>query len=418
MTTLQEILTLLILTKFIFESMVSFLNLKKVHQQKVSVPNCVEGYMDLPLWQKCTNYTIAKTNYGRIENLISTIFSLFLLFFLLPFLYSKWEVWGSFGVWSSSIYTASFLILIQQFSLPLDWYRQFKLEQRFGFNKQTIKLWISDKMKELVLGVVLIGIVLVLLHFLYGKLSLLTSEYWWVLAFVALFLFQLFLMVLWPRLILPLFNKLTPLEDQELVAKLQKLSQKTGFQTKEILVIDGSKRSTHSNAFFTGFGKFRKIVLFDTLLKQLSYDEITSVVAHEIGHYKMGHIPKRLAISFFMGLLYFWFIDWLLNSAWFTSELNLPKVFAGELSPVLVFMIMFGGSITFWSSPISNFFSHKHEYEADLFAVSSTGSADGLLSALKKLSSENLSYPLPHRLVSVFYQSHPSLPQRDMNLNR
>ena len=147
MTTLQEILTLLILTKFIFESLVSFLNLKKVHQQKVSVPNCVEGYMDLPLWQKCTNYTIAKTNYGRIENLISTIFSLFLLFFLLPFLYSKWEVWGSFGVWSSSIYTASFLILIQQFSLPLDWYRQFKLEQRFGFNKQTIKLWISDKIK-------------------------------------------------------------------------------------------------------------------------------------------------------------------------------------------------------------------------------------------------------------------------------
>ena len=216
---------------------------------------------------------------------------------------------------------------------------------------------------------------------------------------------------------MPLFNKLNRLEDHELEDKLQALAQKTGFKSREILVIDGSKRSSHSNAFFTGFGKFRKIVLYDTLLKQLNHEEIVAVVAHEIGHYRLGHIPKRLFVSFVLGLLYFWIIHQLLVSSWFTTGLNIPSVFAGELSPVLITFILFGGAFTFWISPLSNYFSHKHEYEADRFAADSGNSRQSLLSALKKLSTENLSYPLPHRLVSVFYHSHPSLPQRDLNLN-
>ena len=220
---------------------------------------------------------------------------------MLPWFYSQWETTGDFGLLLSSFLSTLFLIAIQQISLPFDWYRQFKLEESFNFNKQTTSLWLSDKIKELILGLVLSGTVIFILFFLYEKMSLLFGDYWWVLAFVALFLFQICLMVLWPRFILPLFNKLTRLEDRELEDKLQALAQKTGFKSQEILVIDGSKRSSHSNAFFTGFGKFRKIVLYDTLLKQLNHEEIVAVVAHEIGHYRLGHIPKKVICIFCFG---------------------------------------------------------------------------------------------------------------------
>jgi STE24 endopeptidase len=417
MAFIQTTLVILILIKLIFEVFIARLSLKKIHQQRSLPPQTVSNYMDSIVWQRCTDYTIAKTKFGRFENFVSCIFQFFVILILLPWFYSQWETLGNFGILWSSFLTTLFLLAIQQISLPFDWYRQFKLEESFNFNKQTTRLWLSDKIKELVLGLVLLGTVIFILFFLYEKMSLLVGDYWWILAFVALFLFQIFLMVLWPRFILPLFNKLTRLEDRELEDKLQALAQKTGFKSREILVIDGSKRSSHSNAFFTGFGKFRKIVLYDTLLKQLNHEEIVAVVAHEIGHYRLGHIPKRLFVSFVLGLLYFWIIHQLLVSSWFTTGLNLPSVFVGELSPVLIAVILFGCVFTFWISPLSNFFSHKHEYEADRFAADSGDSKQSLLSALRKLSTENLSYPLPHRLVSVFYHSHPSLPQRDLNLN-
>jgi STE24 endopeptidase len=417
MAFIQTTLVTLILIKLMFELFIARLSLKKIHQQRSLLPKAVSNYMDSIVWQRCTDYTIAKTKFGRCENFVSCIFLIFVLLILLPWFYSQWETLGNFGNLWSSFLTTLFLLAIQQISLPFDWYRQFKLEESFNFNKQTTRLWLSDKIKELILGFVLLGTVIFILFFLYEKMSLLVGDYWWILAFVTLFLFQIFLMVLWPRFILPLFNKLTRLEDHELEDKLQALARKTGFKSREILVIDGSKRSSHSNAFFTGFGKFRKIVLYDTLLKQLNHEEIVAVVAHEIGHYRLGHIPKRLFVSFVLGLLYFWIIHQLLVSSWFTTGLNLPSVFAGELSPVLITVILFGGVFTFWISPLSNFFSHKHEYEADRFAADSGDSKQSLLSALRKLTTENLSYPLPHRLASVFYHSHPSLPQRDLNLN-
>ena len=418
MTFIQIILIFLILAKLVFEFLISHLSLKKICQQRSVVPKTVSDHMDSLVWQRCTDYTIAKTRFGRLENFVSSAFLIFALLILLPEFYLRWSMMGDLGILWSSVLTTLILVVIQQVSLPMDWFRQFKLEERFNFNKQTINLWVSDKIKELILGLILLGLMMSVLFFLFEKLSLFVGEYWWVFAFFALFFFQISLMVVWPRFILPFFNKLTRLEDRDLESKLQMLCQQTGFKSQEILVIDGSKRSSHSNAFFTGFGKFRKIVLYDTLLKQLSHKEIVAVVAHEIGHYRLGHIPKRLAVSFILGLFYFWVIHQLLLSSWFTSGLNLPEAFASELSPVLVFAVLFGSAFTFWISPLSNYFSHKHEYEADRFAADVIESEQSLLSALRKLSSENLSYPLPHRLVSVFYHSHPSLPQRDLNLNR
>ena len=256
---IQTTLVILILTKLMFEAFIARLSLKKILQQRSLLPKAVSNYMDSIVWQRCTDYTIAKTKFGRFENFVSCIFLIFVLLILLPWFYSQWETQGNFGILWSSFLTTLFLLVIQQISLPFDWYRQFKLEESFNFNKQTTKLWLSDKIKEFILGLVLIGTVIFILFFLFEKLSLLLGDYWWVLAFVALFLFQICLMILWPRFILPLFNKLTRLEDRELEDKLQALAQKTGFKSQEILVIDGSKRSSHSNAFFTGFGKFRKL---------------------------------------------------------------------------------------------------------------------------------------------------------------
>ena len=229
---------------------------------------------------------------------------LFYFSFLLPIYCEAWSSFWGVGIWQSAISTAAFLVLLQQLELPFDWYKQFRLEESFGFNNQTTKLWLTDKIKEFVIGCLLLTGNCPSSFSSCAQLSKFSQDFWWIFAFVTLFLLQITLMVLWPRLIIPLFNTLKPLEDDELRDKLRSLSDKTGFKTKEIKVIDGSKRSAHANAFFTGFGKFRKIVLYDTLLNQMNQKEVIGVVAHEIGHYKLGHIPKRLATSFIFGLLF------------------------------------------------------------------------------------------------------------------
>ena len=175
-------------------------------------------------------------------------------------------------------------------------------------------------------------------------------------------------MVLFPKLTLPLFNKLTPLDEGELKDRLMKLSDKTGFKANSIEVIDGSKRSGHSNAYFTGFGRFRRIVLYDTLIEQMSVEEIEAVLAHEVGHYKMGHIPKRLIMSFFIGLLGFGLIGYLLQSEWFYMGIGLDASLTSSLGPLIVGLSLILGFFTYWLTPLSNFFSRKHEFEADNFA--------------------------------------------------
>ena len=418
MTVLQSTLVFFLCTKFLSEQILSYLNFKKIKQNQFSVPRGVSEYMTPKEWQKCTNYSCDKIRFSYFETIFSFLLSIFVLFYLLPIYYLKWSFFMGHGIWEASLLTSAFILMLQQIDLPLDWYRQFKLEAKFDFNNQTLKLWITDKIKEFFLGVILLFTIMCLLHTLYAQLSLYAPKYWWALACLALFVFQLFLMVLWPRFVMPLFNTLTPLNDPGLRDQLNVLCDKTGFEMQEILVMDGSKRSSHSNAFFTGFGKFRKIVLFDTLIKQMSQNEIVSVVAHEVGHYKLGHIPKRLCLSFIFALLFFWLIDQILVSSWFARELDIPDIFSGEIGPVLVTFILFGGCITYWLSPLSNFLSRKHEFEADDYAVWATGSSDHLSSALKKLSVKNLSYPLPHPLVSFFYHSHPSLPERELNINK
>lgn len=285
------------------------------------------------------------------------------------------------------------------------------MEERFGFNKSTPGLWIADKFKGLAL-VFVIGFPL-----LWALLSLVdwAGGSWWIWGFGLMFGFQLLMLVLYPKVILPLFNKLTPLPEGELRTRLLALSERTGFKASTIEVIDGSKRSGHSNAYFTGFGRFRRIVLFDTLIAQLAPEELEAVLAHEVGHYRCGHIPKMIAMSAATLLGSFAAIAWLARSDWFNPAFGFP---AYELAPSFLLFGLLSGAVMFWFSPLSNILSRKHEYEADAFAREAMGGAGPLTGALRKLSQKNLSNLTPHPWFSGFYYSHPTLVEREAALTK
>ncbi len=228
-----------------------------------------------------------------------------------------------------------------------------------------------------------------------------------------MFGFQQLMLVLYPKLILPLFNKLTPLPEGDLRNRLLALGDRTGFRARAIQVMDGSKRSGHSNAFFTGFGRFRRIVLFDTLMAQLSAEELEAVLAHEIGHYRCGHIPKMLAVSAAMQLGGFALIAWLARSPWFNTAFGFPP---GELAPAFLLFGLLSGLVMFWFSPLTNYFSRRHEYEADAFARDAMGSASPIVGALRKLAQKNLSNLTPHPWFSAFFHSHPTLVERERSV--
>jgi len=215
---------------------------------------------------------------------------------------------------------------------------------------------------------------------------------------------------------MPLFNKFEPLPNGELRERLMDLGKRTGFLAKTILVMDGSKRSSHSNAFFTGFGRFRRIVLFDTLIEQLDTRQLEAVLAHEIGHYKLGHIPKMIAFSAISLLASFAFIGWLAQSEAFVEGFGFAE-FTGQLGPVLLLFGLLSGLVTFWTTPLTHFLSRKHEYEADHFAKQSLdGDPQPLMDSLRILNKKNLSNLTPHPIYSRFYYSHPTLIEREAAL--
>jgi STE24 endopeptidase len=303
------------------------------------------------------------------------------------------------------------MMLLSVPSLPFEWWEQFRLEEKFGFNKSSVGLWVMDKVKGTVLTLV-IGFPL-----LWALLSLVkwTGESWWLWGFALMFGFQLLMLVLYPKLILPLFNKLTPLPEGELRTRLLALGDRTGFHAKTIEVIDGSKRSGHSNAYFTGFGRFRRIVLFDTLIAQLTPEELEAVLAHEIGHYRRGHIPKMIALSAAMMFGGFGVIAWLARSPWFNLSFGFP---ADELAPSFLLFGLLSGLVTFWFSPLMNVLSRKHEYEADAFAREAVGGPAAMVGALRKLAQKNLTNLTPHPWFSAFHYSHPTLVEREAALAR
>lgn len=403
---------ILMVLRLLGELLLAELNRREVRRHAAQAPAAVAAILTPEDYTKSVAYTQAKLRFGMITEVFDTaLLALFVFCGVLPWLGAKFVSLAPAGVWDEALFLLAAGILLSIPSLPFDWWGQFRLEERFGFNKSTLKLWVADKFKGLALACA-IGFPL-----LWALLSLVrwVGGLWWVWGFALLFTFQLVMLVLYPKLILPLFNKLSPLGEGELRDRLISLADRTGFRARTIEVIDGSKRSGHSNAFFTGFGRFRRIVLFDTLMNQLTPEELEAVLAHEIGHYRRGHIPKMLAVSAVMQLTAFATIAWLAQSSWFNPAFGFA---AGELAPAFLLFGLLSGLVTFWFTPLGNIFSRKHEYEADAFARQVMGGAGPMVAALRKLAQKNLTNLTPHPWYSGFHYSHPTLVERERALTQ
>ena len=411
MLSVLAITAALLWLRLVGELALSALNRAEVRRHEFAPPPGASAIMDAATYGKSVAYTLEKSRFGVISGIFDTlVLAMFIFGGVLPWLFSSVAAWGAHGaVWDDVLFILLAGVLMAIPSLPFEWWQQFRLEEKFGFNKSTPALWVSDKLKGIALMFV-IGFPL-----LWALLSLVqwAGPRWWLWGFALVFTFQLLMLVLYPKLILPLFNKLTPLPEGELRTQLLALGERTGFRCAAIQVMDGSKRSGHSNAFFTGFGRFRRIVLFDTLIAQLTPSELEAVLAHEIGHYRCGHIPKMLAVSAAMLLGGFALIAWLAQSAWFNLAFGFPL---GELAPAFLLFGLLSGLVTFWFSPLMNFFSRKHEYEADAFARNAMGDAAPMVGALRKLAQKNLTNLTPHPWFSAFYYSHPTLIERERAL--
>lgn len=379
-----------------------------VQQHRSAVPKQFAEKITLQSHQKAADYTIAKTKLGLIDLFIGAILLLiFTLFGGLQWLSAQLVSLLGTGMNYQLGLLVSFALITGLIGLPMEYYRQFVLEEKFGFNKMSVKLFFTDIIKSTLIGAV-IGLPLL---WVILKLMGSAGDLWWIYAWLIWSGFQLLMMVLYPTVIAPLFNKFKPLEDENLKARIEGLMQRTGFASKGLFVMDGSKRSAHGNAYFSGFGAAKRIVFFDTLIERLAPQEIEAVLAHELGHFKKKHIVKRIALIFILSLGFLALLGFLKMQIWFYTGLGVQPLIIGNVAgsndamALLLFMLTLP-LFTFFFSPISSLTSRKHEFEADEFAAQYT-KADDLISALVKMYDDNASTLTPDPLYSTFYDSHP-----------
>jgi STE24 endopeptidase len=400
----------LIVLKWAAQIWLERLNLKHVQAHASAVPDAFKDIVDEATYRKSVEYTLAKGKFDQVETTYHVVILLLILFSgVLPWALNLFTHWLGNSAWAMAVFLFAVGLMLSLPGLPLAWYDQFKLEERFGFNTSTQKIWWLDRLKGLLLGIVLGFPLLVLIL----KFVDWTGSLWWLWAWAALLVFQMIMAVLAPVLILPLFNKFTALPDGSLRDRLLNLAERTRFRARSIQVMDGSKRSRHSNAFFTGFGQFRKIVLFDTLIQQLAEPELEAVLAHEIGHFKKKHIPKMLAMSAFASLVGFFCLSLLAKQEWFYRAFGFAS---GNIAPALLVFGLLSGLLTFWFSPVAHWWSRRYEYQADAFAAKTMDEPRSLVGALRKLNEKNLSNLTPHPIYSGFYYSHPTLLEREQAL--
>ena len=379
-------------------------HIRHIARHRASVPAEFAPKVPLAAHQKAADYTVAKTRFGLVGMLWggAVLIGFTLLGGLQLLSLALLPLTGP-GLWHQLALVVAFGVISSLLDLPLDWYRQFVLEQRFGFNKMTPALWLSDLVKSSIVGAV-IGLPL-----LWVVLTLMdkSGDLWWFYTWLVWSGFQLLMIAIYPSVIAPMFNKFTPLEDASLKQRIEGLMARVGFASRGLFVMDGSKRSAHGNAYFSGFGRAKRIVFFDTLLSRLEPQEIEAVLAHELGHFKLRHIVKRVAVMFAMSLAFLALLGYLKGQAWFYTGLGvLPFMNASNDGMALILFILVLPVFTFPLAPLSSITSRKHEFEADAFAARHT---DGrhLVSALVKMYEDNASTLTPDPLHSAFYDSHP-----------
>ena len=382
-------------------------HIRHVLAHRPAVPAQFAEKIPLEAHQKAADYTVAKTKLGLGVLVVNTAVLLgFTLLGGLQWLSMTLFKFAGPGMTYQLGLLLAFAFISGVLDLPFDYYRQFVLEEKFGFNKMTIGLFFADILKNTLLGAA-IGLPLI-----WVVLSLMekSGELWWLYAWIVWSGFQLLMLVLYPTLIAPLFNKFTPLADDSLRARIEGLMQRVGFASKGLFVMDGSKRSAHGNAYFSGFGAAKRIVFFDTLLERLAPQEIEAVLAHELGHFKLKHVVKRMAVMFGLSLGFLALLGFMKGQSWFYTGLGVNPILVdgpGQNNAMALILFMLALPVfTFLLSPLTSISSRKHEFEADAFAAKHTDAHD-LVSALVKMYEDNASTLTPDPLHSTFYDSHP-----------
>src|SRR2546423_1787528 len=380
--------------------------MRHVRAHRDAVPASFSGSIALSAHQKAADYTSAKTRLGMVDVLINAATLLvFTLGGLLQWLAEAWS--RAFAAGSIAHGTALLLsiVLIQSLiALPLAAYRTFGIEARFGFNRMTVRLFIADLVKHALVGLALGVPLLIAVLWLMGKMG----AYWWLYVWLVWVGYSAVLVMLYPALIMPLFNKFTPITEGELAGRVARLLERCGFKSSGLFLMDGSKRSSHGNAFFTGFGAAKRIVLFDTLVSRLQPPEVEAVLAHELGHYRLHHITKQMVLSAAISLAVLWLLGQLIDRDWFYSGLG---VRAPSPAAALALFMMVLPEFLFFLQPLTSRYSRRREYEADAYAVRHA-SPQELERALVKLYQDNAATLTPDPLHSAFYDSHPPAAMR------
>jgi STE24 endopeptidase len=379
-------------------------HIQHIQRHRDAVPEQFAAKIPLAAHQKAADYTIAKTKLKITLLVVNAVVLIgFTLLGGLQWLSELLTPAFGVGIAYQLALIAAVSIISSLIDLPIDYYKQFTLEERFGFNKMTPGLFFSDLIKHSVVGAA-IGLPL-----LWVTLTLMekSGDLWWLYAWLLWCGFQLFMIAFYQSLIAPLFNKFTPLEDESLRTRIEGLMQRVGFASKGLFVMDGSRRSAHGNAYFSGFGAAKRIVFFDTLLSRLAPNEIEAVLAHELGHFKLNHVVQRLLMMFALSLGFLALLGWLKGQVWFYTGLGVTPLMNGSNDAMALMLFMLAlPSFTFLFSPLMSITSRKNEFEADAFAAKHSNSSD-LISALVKLYEDNASTLTPDPLHSAFYDSHP-----------
>ncbi len=382
---------------------------KHVQAHRDKVPKAFEDQISLSAHQKAADYTVAKGRFGRKENIYGVIILLAWTFGGgLALLSNAWDGLGLSSMLTGVLFLLSFIVIGSLLDLPFSYYRTFVLEDKFGFNRNTPALFFSDFIKQtlltLIMGALLIWVALWMMQS--------TGELWWLYLWAAWIGFALFMMWAYPAFIAPLFNKFTPLDDAALQQRVENLLARCGFKSQGIFVMDGSRRSGHGNAYFTGLGSNKRIVFFDTLLNTLNEDQIEAVLAHELGHFRRKHVVKNMVVMAVISLIGLALLGWASNQTWFYEGLGVSQ--QSNAMALALFMLVIP-VFMFFLHPLMTSLSRKYEYEADAYAAS-VSSADDLIAALVALYKENASTLTPDPLVSAVYDSHPPAAMRIAHL--
>jgi STE24 endopeptidase len=410
-----ETITVLFLALFLLEFAVEFalneVNLAHVRERAAAeIPEFFDGAMTRDEYGKSIAYTLARGRFQRWSSIYLTLVAFWIIFGgVLPAVdrFAR-NLAVHCPAWSHAdgiLFCLAVAFIFGAASLPMGIYSTFVLEERFGFNKTTPAVYIADRLKGLALGLI-IGV-----PFLFCVLWLMerAGPHWWFWVFLFIVAFQLLMVIVFPTLIAPLFNKFEPLKEGEFKQRILAMADKIGFKTGGIFTMDGSRRSAHSNAYFTGLGKAKRIVLFDTLAEQMTTDQGVAVLAHEMGHYKMKHIRRMLVLRSLFLLAGLYVLSLLVGYPPFFRAFGFD---APSNHAALVLFSLLAGPATFYLTPLMNYFSRKHEYEADLFAARAIGQSKPMEEALIKLTVDNLSNLTPHPWYSAYHYSHPTTAER------